>query len=475
MRLRVLAASVLVGAIILAGAWVSAMPAVAPTWTPFPTDTPVAVYGTATHLVAGATDTAQANPTANSLMSLTPQTNLDPILVTATAIVVGATQTQAYYMTTTATPNPIDPIYVTATYIVGRATQTEAAYMTAIAGGPLPTAFVTSAPTLSPQDEEDLIAGWIAELETASGFSHPIFGVIAYDLLKGFRFNIEHIDQFPGLDTNISVMPVVTRVEYNGYEYVALITREPIISEATLWVFRLTDGEPILMSGDLPFSLGAVYGDLDPSQYAFNDFNKNGLPDVMVDFYSGGSCPSTWLGLFEIQPDGNVINVAKMIPENGPGSVEIDTNLYDSIIRFESIDVNDDGIPEIEMVGKYFDFPEHVNAGCSFLPVTRYYAWDGNGYQDITATLDESYYPSIDTYFKSAQESGCSLPGSQVIVDYFVLGRLKEGWARIASQMHLEMCPAETLVGRGEEIGKFLAWVGMLLELEQQDQSKVPS
>ncbi len=474
MRLRILTASVLMSAIILAGAWVSAMPVATDLYTSTPDD----FDATATYLVAGATAKAQANETADLLASPVVSPSYEPIVVTATALVDDATQTQAYYMTATA--YPIDPIYITATYIVGRATQIQSFYMTATAWGTWPPDFPTLIPTMSADDENALLTRWMNELEAATGFTHPVFGSIAYELLQGLRFNREHIDQFPGLETDISAVPVVTRVEYGGYEFVALVTREPALPAATLWIFRLTDDEVILISGDLPFSLGAVYGDLDPSLYEFNDFNKNGLPDVMVDFNSGGSCPSTWLGLFEIQPDGNVINVAKTIPENGPhefGSVEVDTNLYTSIIRYETVDVNQDGIPEIKVVGKYFDFPKQPNmgGGCYFLPMTRYYAWDGNEYRDITSTLDEAYYPSIDTYFKSVQESGCSLPGSQVIIDYFVLGRLKEGWARIASQMHLEMCPAETLVGRGEDIGKFLAWVGMLLELEQQNQPRTSS
>ncbi|MEO8610044.1 MAG: hypothetical protein ABI690_19275 [Chloroflexota bacterium] len=559
-RGRVLILSVCFALALLAGMWVSAMPAATSLFTPTPDDFDV----TATYLVAGATATAYARTHMDSSVPFPTQTPIDPIEITATALVVDATQKsrdmmatanpidpiyvtstyivgratqiQSFYMTATAwdtiqTPMPtspptwtlfpsdtpfdanatataiqetadaygtantvapfptqdflvltdtanagatanaqsIDPIYITATYIVGRATQTEAAYMTATAGGTLPTSVVTSTPTLSPEDEEDLIARWTDELERATGFSHPLFAGIAYDLLNGVRYGGQLSDEY----RDFYIHPIVTRTKYDGNEYVVLVTREPVISEATVWIFRVTDGKPVLMSGDVPYSLGVIYGDIDPSWFDFKDFNQNGLPDLIVGYNSGGNCPSTWFGLLEIQPDGNIVDVAKTIPQHEIVQADLaDTSLYVSIFRVEFVDVNQDGVSEVKAVGEYFNYPTQGSFGCNFVPMVRYYAWDGKGYKDITSTLDESYYPDIDAYFDNIKESGCLYPGlemDQVVLDYFVLGRLKDGWAWLASQLHWEMCSPKALTQSGELMGKFLTWVGTLLDLEQQN------
>jgi hypothetical protein len=474
-RWRILLLCVGLALALVAGTWVSAVPAV----TTIPTPTPYDFGLTATYLVAGATATAQANATFYALTTPTPTSGIDPIYITATYIVDRATQTEAYYKTATA--NPIDPIYVTASAVVAQATQIQAAYMTATAGGTftLPTTFPTAVPTLSDEESTALMKRWTTTLEQTTGFSHPVLDSIAYDFLRQIQFH-RQISPFSGFQPDLEIKPVVTRVTFRDNEYVVLVVREPVTWFVTLWIFRLMNDEPILLSGDVPYTLGGGYGELDPAQFTFHDFNQNELPDLVVGYYSGGSCPSMWFGVLEIQTDGSVINVAKAIPGNGPrefGSVEADTNLYGSIIRFETVDVNQDGIPEIKVVGKYFDFPKPPNAGgsCHFLPMTHYYAWDGNEYKDITSTLDESDYPDIDAYFDNLKEPTClfsDLKLYQVIIDYFVLGRLKEGWARLAPEIHLDLCPPERLAQGGEDIGRFLAWVGTLLELEQQNHSE---
>src|SRR5688572_33181027 len=111
MRLRILVVSVLITAMILAGAWVSAMPVATDLYTSTPDD----FDATATYLVAGATATAYARTNVDSSSPFPTQMPIDPIEITATAIVVDATK-KSYDMTATA--NPIDPIYITSTYII---------------------------------------------------------------------------------------------------------------------------------------------------------------------------------------------------------------------------------------------------------------------------------------------------------------------------------------------------------------------
>jgi hypothetical protein len=384
--------------------------------------------------------------------ALATATPLDSIQITASAIVGQATNL-ALTRAAATLRSDLDPLDLTATWIIGQAT---------IAAGSLVTKFLspTPAPTLSAQEEEALVARWTNELENAAGFSHPVFSYIAYGLLEPVESAGRFRDYF--------IHPLTVRKTYAGHEYAAILVREPDYPFVQFWIFRLTDDAPLLIA-NTSVSLGVTSTEIDANSYKFADLNGNGLPDLSLFSWSGGNCPSMGFQLLEIQPDAEIVNVAASIPFSTWGILTSHTDLYDSVINFEPVDLNQDRIMEIKVTGKFFDYVGQPNAGCNFLPLVRYYSWNGIAYEDITSTLDETYYPGIDAYFKSIEQPTCLAPDlamDQMLVDYLALGRLKEGWARLEPQLHWELCSPETLVRQGTLMGELLVWIGTYLEKE---------
>ena len=451
---RVLILGACLALALFAGTWVSATPVA----TSFFTSTPYDFDGTATYLVAGATATAYARTNMDSSVPFPTQTPIDPIEITATAIVVDATQ-KSYDMTATA--NPIDPIYVTSTYIVGRATQIQSFYMTATAWDtiqtPLPTLTLTS--TLSDLDKENLRTGWRADLEKATGFSDPLLDNVTQDLLDLLSWEYSVAD----LGSHLSID--VERRNYQGDDYIAIIVHSlHSVYFDEFWMFRVHDDVPrivltsreIRSSGILNFSWvidGHYLG-------GFEDRNANGQPDLAIYTNGGGSCDSSQIRIVEIASNGELSDLS---PNIG-ASV---TNL---------VDVNNDGMPEIQAGWSASDIPLAIKT--CYIYLVRYYGWDGTAYQDISPTLDESLWPVVGQFFKNIQSrDGCLFPDYtdisiyELLLAYQGMGRLEEGWQSLQPQLRWDKCSPEILAKRGEDMGKFLAWVGKHLQEEQQNQS----
>jgi hypothetical protein len=138
------------------------------------------------------------------------------------------------------------------------------------------------------------------------------------------------------------------------------------------------------------------------------------------------------------------------------------------------IDLENDGIMEIKANWIASDIPISMNHCSSAL--TRYYAWDGSAYRDISASLDESHWPAIGQYFDTPQvDNGCLLPDVPMywmLLGYEAMGRLEEEWQSLQPQLRWNECSPEILVDRGEDMGKFLIWVGTHLQEEKQYKSQ---
>lgn len=436
-------------------------------------------YVTATAIMAGATATAEAATSAERATDRYLIDSGQESLVTATALVREATatafvrreMTAAQLAPTDATNQYLidtgQDFYVTATAIIAGATQTVAAQRgTRYPLTPAPTA--TLIPTLSAQEFEDLRLHWITELETAAGFSHPVFDPIANSLVEQLAWLIDYSNQRsarlrhnPRADFQINLETRETT--YGGDTYLALNIQASFLHNQLL-IFWLAGDLPTLIfdsdvaSGNyLWLTLSGMYVDRDLGGFA--DRNGNGLPELVLENNPGGaSCNRETLTVLEIQPGGQVADIT---PERAL-----------RVFLDGFVDLDGDGVLEIEASEWFFDKPQLSGVFCDRIEIKRYYSWNGTAYVDISGTLGEAYYPDIQAYWDSvAGQDGCLLPNYdmyRMLVSNMAMGRLHEGWSRLAPLLRWEQCFPSVLTASGEDIGQFITWMGKYLELEAQ-------
>jgi len=409
------------------------------TWTPFATSTP---YPSATPCM-----TAGGCPTPV----------LDHDQMRATQIIEGATATAAMILTGTrmAELSPmLDADQVRATQMIAGATATIGALQTATQRA---IEAYTPPPTLTSDELQGLHERWLDELETAAGFSHPVFEEVVDGLVQTAP------DAYAEYLRNFHMQPEIERTEYEGSTYVALIVEPEFILAGSrrLLLFRLTDDGPVLLPDVLntgfyyyiTFS-GVRFGH-DGDLGGFADRNGNGYPDLAIDTDSNGSCGVQAMQVLEIRPDDRVMNLSPITMQH----------LGDSAPR-DFVDLEGDGILEI-VVATYSVAP--TSYGCHIPAMIQYYAWDGTAYQNISPTLDESYYPAIDQYWSSIdREDVCLLPDQpmyQMLIDYIALGRLEEGWLRLQRVLHWERCPGDLTDFQRDHMLSLVAWVGSHLPI----------
>jgi hypothetical protein len=432
------------------------------TWTALPTNMPEVIVitsfitpvppdslqQTATAIIQNATVTMQA---LTALASVTPPCIRGSCVasndaLTATRIIQNATGTRAFELSATfqtLTPGTPDAIQMTATAIIVGATETAQAIT------PFPTR--TPFPPIPAAELERLRARWLGELETDVGFSHPALEETIDELVESIIY-AEYTDYIQ----DYHVQSDVIRTEYDGSTYIAVITHNSFASFrfSSLLLFRITDGVPVLlpeMIGDgwilffhnPHFSYNMYAGE-------FVDFNHNGYPEAIVYINDTGNCSPTGLMVLEITPDGEFVDLASNIPTG---------------YQFHWVDINGDNIFEVEMIDRVFG--PYSNVGCNPLFVNRYFAWDGAAYQDISTTLDESYYPAIDDFWASLDaDATCVLPDRlmyQMLASAWVLGRLEEEWQRLLGVLHWEFCSSDIRATQDYEMVNLVIWIGQLL------------
>jgi hypothetical protein len=356
----------------------------------------------------------------------------------------------------------IDPLYVTATAFILQMTY-QAAGTTDFSGTPAPSS--TLIPTLTFEEAENLRLRLNNEMETAAGFSHPVFDHIAYRLVSSAFYEIASANQLRASQMEVSLYTStldiqIRRMIHHDINYVAVIVRGFEHSSDELLVFQLKD-IPILIFNNIQdgvyhFFRLSFSSEENRDLGGFADRNGNGRLDLAVMNLPTGTCGFSTLTLLEMQDDGQLENIA---PTNW--------RTYSKALS----DTNDDGILEIKVV-EFFDIPIPVN--CGQFPVTHWYGWNGTAYVNISGELGESYYPDIQAYWDSlASKDGCLLPSYemyQMLVSYIAMGRLQEGWARLGPLLQWEKCSPETLVEQSEEFGQFLEWIGTELQNELQVQ-----
>lgn len=316
----------------------------------------------------------------------------------------------------------IDPLFITATYIVAEATGT--AINTS-----------TPTPTFSPEEIVHEAVTYKQQLVDQMGFTHPVLDQIAQDYVSCIvnRYSIKHIPiEIHSTVFNESEYVVVSiPMPHNGYCYDRLL------------FFRFEDGNPLLL--DAPTHYREIYAnDFVYIPEAFADRNRNGLPDLPVITANIGTCCPARLDLFEIDLDGNLVNIA-------PTPMDM---IYPSFLE----DRDGDGIWEIygvrERIGPYDGY-------CCILQ--RWWGWNGTAYVDSSAQQFDFYMPRIKAFFNDLDQSDeCPIADyrfKQILFDYYAMGKLAQAHRDIVSHFKVNNCSVEQLKTYHNLFFRFDLWL----------------
>jgi hypothetical protein len=251
--------------------------------------------------------------------------------------------------------------------------------------------------------------------------------------------------------TDHEINPLVTQVSTAQGTYIALIFSTSISSiswdyKDQFLIFRVVDGNPVLLPNPMPtFRMGFDLGFVDdPTPFA--DRNANGqLELALSDRVSMGSstCYTNHnLALLEIRPDGSVENITPMTTGR----------FYISHLE----DIDGDGIPEIAANASATNL--YDSSKCSYRTI-QWFGWNGARYENISATLDESFYPTIAEFWVAFEEIDCiSIDDSlyEMLWDEYARGNLQNVWNDIKA--NYPMCPANpsTFEQLGNWVNEFL-------------------
>ncbi|MFN8374516.1 MAG: hypothetical protein U0694_16765 [Anaerolineae bacterium] len=321
---------------------------------------------------------------------------------------------------------------------------------------------VTPVPTLTGDEIAQLQLRWQHDLEAAVGFSHPVLETIAgyfVGSLQGRTYTLHDWNTY-------TPEPEVSRVTFENVLYVAVVNRDTLLTPVGWFLmFRMIDDQPELLDDELPnypradFMYLNVFTTSDGQIISgFADRNGNGYPDLAVDTASSGSNGWSITLLFELRPAGEVVYLTPATPDVPPNSF---------------VDLNGDSILEMRGVWKYYDVALGL-PNCCFPLMIRYFGWDGTVYQDISSTLPDLYYPAIAELQKGFRGGfGCMHPSVslyQMLIDYYAIGRLPEGWAWLQPRLDLNSCSIHDTFNY--EIDGLLKWVNVRLAEETRQMTQ---
>lgn len=276
----------------------------------------------------------------------------------------------------------------------------------------------TPSPTLTQREATEQIEATTDSLDTAFGFSHPVFQEIAKDFVGGERAVFG--------DMSIEI----EKTQFEGSTYAVGIIDFGLYSRHILF-FRV-DNEDVVLLADMSVGDHAGYSvQGDPSTPGFADRNQNGLPDIALSGFSGGSHITVGMALMEITEEGELVNVAAA------------TTWYHDI---SFVDIDGDQIPEIvgyrrEGYGSGAGLSRCCSSTTSLceLGYFQLFGWNGTAYVDVSAEHPDFYLPAI-VY---THMNGCDNIGSvcQALVNYYTMGQLEEGWQSLQDTCSPTMAP----------------------------------
>jgi hypothetical protein len=283
----------------------------------------------------------------------------------------------------------------------------------------------TPVPTLTAPEQEEIRAYALQVIETAFGFEHPRFQEIVDNLSEP---NLRSIRE-----RGMSGITVFT-TWFDGYTYM-------VGSVHPYWIISVRidpngNVQDVPFPMDFPFYYGA-YKSFN-REAGFADRNGNGLPEIPIWGWNGGNCCPSVMSVAELHPEIGYVRITPYIHKEPTEP----NGIY--LIGF--YDLEQDGILEIQSMS-----PVTHDAG-----IIRWFAWDGWAYVEVTADHEDWYLEHIQLILNSLgygshsrSYTGCvGVPWiqtssgdiHQALLDYYMIGRLDEGWAKIRRLTNWTAC-----------------------------------
>jgi hypothetical protein len=290
-------------------------------------------------------------------------------------------------------------------------------------------------------------------IQTAFGLEHPIFR----EIISQYEDWALQAIQEQGADT---YHLFVSQTQFNGATYsVGSIPSQVPYPPIDILGFRVDpDGNVQQLEVPYDFPIGYVPWLLGE----FADHNGNGRSDIPVSGFTGGNCCPGTLSLLELNDQGDFVDITPIMTDVDP-------------VGFEDLD--EDGIWEIVgVMGSSPNFRE--------IRLTRVYAWDGAAYIEASLQFEDWYLERIkDALTRVNRAQSCvyvpylissgDSDGTniyQALLDYYVIGRIEEGWQVIRNMIHWADCKQErTDKASRIEIWRFEQWVRGLYHSEQHE------
>jgi len=354
------------------------------------------------------------------------------------------------------------PFELTATYIVGQATDVVRHYLAtqAALGTIYPTP--TLIPTVGPTQIESLRARWLKELESGAGFSHPLLTTLVDEMADALPTVVPAANErgWPLDLAGFSLRPQMAETTFQGVTYRLLIffnSFSDITTRTIMFKLMGTDWLVVDLSAiDGGYGFAVALDERAGSPAGFADRNGNGYPDIAIWRYFDANTIDGTRRLLEIRPGDEIVD---LIPP------EIDT------IERWLVDLEGDGVFEI-MVSQIVNihpatFEQMISPSYCCVAQIHYYGWTGARYEDISASLDERYWPEIEDYWRHARTVGACLQPTyemaQMLLAYDARGALAEGWAmlqpRLTPRVEGETCDSLGSTARMYDPEAFFQWV----------------
>ncbi len=308
----------------------------------------------------------------------------------------------------------------------------------------------TPAPTLTTAERDEFEVSVLTKLRSAFGFDHPLFQELAE------RYSQASPEYIRDLQDGLLDVSIAT-TWFANHRYVVGSMPSPILGSTAVLLFRVdAQGHVTELKSGFGLPTGYSYLWLDDSE-GFADRNQNQRPELPIYGYTGGNCCPRYMLLLELNPQGEFVNITPRHTDVTP-------------TRFNDLD--QDGVWEIEGV---LPVSIPLDSSSSNRPsLVRWFAWDGSRYVETSANYQDWYQQrDIDPLWEylGYRQPCVPLPlllytGDisvyQVLLDYYAMGRLDEGWAEIQRRANWAECKPRLMPQYEREISLFEDWLSAL-------------
>ncbi len=250
------------------------------------------------------------------------------------------------------------------------------------------------------------------------GFYHPRLEQIAY-------YQATHPSSIFSIET-------ANYIDQNGIQYFAVAApTEGLVFNHSLLLFAKSASHVQLLLEISQPNIG---------MRGFEDINQNGIMDFV--YWAGESapcCPFIPIIIVEIQDNVQLIDIS-------PQSTEV--------IPIGLLDIDEDGAYEVKGMELYLPPSPGGWSRQSYTSFVRWFKWNADQYIDVSAQQTEYYEREIEALLEQYAQYECNFRAIKsdeqgmgeygwiykILLNYYGLDRLEQGWERLLNVFNLEAC-----------------------------------